>query len=106
MVSTSETGHAKNVANFEDLISFCTGYGTAYNPSNATLKLTALNTLFTSAKSSLSTINTMLPPWKTAVNAREIIFAPLSKLVTRIVNALDASNVYPSICCRRKNLCP
>lgn len=24
MTSTSETGHAKNVANFEDLISFCT----------------------------------------------------------------------------------
>ena len=91
--STSETGHAKNVANFEDLISFCTGYGTAYNQSNVAIKLTALNTLFTNAKSSLSTINTMLPPWKTAVNAREIIFAPLSKLTTRIVNALDASNV-------------
>ena len=93
MTSTSETGHAKNVANFEDLISFCTAYGTAYNPSNAALKLTALNTLFASAKSSLATINTMLPPWKTAVNAREIAFTPLSKLTTRIVNALDASSV-------------
>jgi hypothetical protein len=50
MTSTSETGHAKNVANFEDLISFCTGYGTAYNPSKVTIKLPALNTLFTSAK--------------------------------------------------------
>ena len=28
MASKSETGHSKNVANFEDLISFCTGYGT------------------------------------------------------------------------------
>ena len=93
MKSTSETGHAKNVANFEDLISFCTAYGTAYNPSNTALKLTALNTLFTSAKSSLATINTMLPPWKNAVNAREITFAPLSKLTTRVVNALDASSV-------------
>jgi hypothetical protein len=93
MASTSETGYAKNIANFEDLISFCTGYGTAYNPANATLKLTALNTLFTSAKSSLSTINTMLPPWKNAINAREISFAPLSKLTTRIINALDASSV-------------
>jgi hypothetical protein len=25
MASKSETGHAKNVANFEDLISFCKG---------------------------------------------------------------------------------
>ncbi len=27
MASTSETGHAKNVANLQDLISFVTGYG-------------------------------------------------------------------------------
>jgi len=96
-VSHSETGHAKNVANFENLISFCTGYGTSYNPSNAAIKLPALNTLFTSAKNSLSTINTTLPPWKTAVNAREIAFAPLSKLTTRLVNALDASSVTRQI---------
>lgn len=29
MPSTLETGHAKNVANFEDLISFCIGYEAA-----------------------------------------------------------------------------
>ncbi|MFA6925341.1 MAG: hypothetical protein WC223_13930 [Bacteroidales bacterium] len=91
--SVSETGNAMNVANFEDLISFCTGYGTTYNPSNIALKITSLNTLFTSAKNSLAAINTMLPPWKNAVNARKITFLPLSKLTTRIINALDASNV-------------
>ena len=31
MASTSETGHAKNVANFQDLIEFVTGYGATYN---------------------------------------------------------------------------
>jgi len=93
MASTTETGHAKNVANFEDLISFCTGYGTAYNPSKASIKLPALNTQFTSAKNSLTTINTLLPPSTNAINAREIVFTPLSKLITRIVNAVDASNV-------------
>ena len=50
MASTSETGHAKNVANFDDLISFVTGYGTAYNLSKATIKLTALQTLSTMLK--------------------------------------------------------
>ena len=45
MPSTSETGHAKNVANFEDLISFCNGYGAAYNPSKAALTITELNKL-------------------------------------------------------------
>ena len=41
MASTTETGHAKNVANFEDLISFCTGYGASYNPSKAAIAIAA-----------------------------------------------------------------
>jgi hypothetical protein len=97
MASTTETGHGKNVANFEDLISFCTGYGTSYNPSKAGIKLPALNTQFTSAKNSLTAINTALPPNTNAVNAREIIFTPLSKLITRVVNAVDSSSVPKQI---------
>jgi hypothetical protein len=30
MASNSETGHAKNVANFQDLFAFVTGYGAYY----------------------------------------------------------------------------
>lgn len=97
MATQSETGHAKNVANFEDLISFCTGYGIAYNPAKNSIKLTALNTLFTSAKSSLTAINTALPPWTNAINARDIVFAPLNKLITRVVNAAAASNVSKQV---------
>lgn len=93
MASTSEIGHANNVANLEDLISFCTGYGPAYNPSKASLKLPALNTLLISAKSSLSAINIALPPNTNAENARKIVFVPLSKFITRIVNAVASSNV-------------
>ena len=37
MASTSETGHAKNIANFQDLISFCQGYGVTYNPTKESL---------------------------------------------------------------------
>lgn len=92
MASITETGHAKNVANFEDLISFCTGYGASYNPSKASIKLTALNTLFTSAKNSLTTVNTTLPPSTNAINSRDIVFTPLSKLITRVVNAAAASS--------------
>jgi hypothetical protein len=42
MPSHSETGHAKNVANFQDLISFCKGYGIIYNPSKEVLKVVKL----------------------------------------------------------------
>lgn len=97
MASTSETGHSKNVANFEDLISFCTGYGAKYNPSNPTLTLATLNTLFTNAKASLTTLNTTLAPWTNAVNAREIAFKPLNPLITRVINALDSTEASSQI---------
>ena len=97
MASTSETGHSKNVANFEDLISFCVGYGPKYSPSNPTLVLASLNTLFTNAKASLTSLNTKLVPWTNAVNAREIAFKPLSPLITRVVNALASTTASSSI---------
>ena len=56
--SVSEVGHAKNVANFADLISYCTAYGSTYNPSKAALQLTALNTLLTTAQTELANVTT------------------------------------------------
>jgi hypothetical protein len=41
MTSTTETGHAKNVANFDDLVSFVTGYRAVYNPSKASIWITS-----------------------------------------------------------------
>ncbi len=97
MASTSETGHAKNVANFDDLISFATGYGTAYNPSKPTLKLTALQTLSTSAKNAINAVNAALPAYSNAVAARESAFEPLNKLITRVNNALKATDTTEQV---------
>ena len=97
MASTTETGNAKNVANFEDLISFCTGYGASYNPSKASINLAALNTKRSDALKSLAAVNTNLPPWTNAINAREIVFNPLSKLITRVLNAVEASDVSKQV---------
>jgi len=92
MASISETGHAKNVANFDDLISFVTGYGTAYNPSKASIKLEALQSLSGSTKNAIDGVNVSLPAYSNAVAARDAAFAPLSKLITRVVNALKATD--------------
>ncbi|HUX58644.1 MAG TPA: hypothetical protein VMV77_16860 [Bacteroidales bacterium] len=82
MASTTETGHAKNVANFDELISSVLGYGTAYNPSKGSIKVEALQSLSDTAKNVISGVNA----------AREAAFAPLSKLVTRVLNALKATD--------------
>lgn len=53
MKSTSETGHAKNVANFQQLIEFVTAYGSTYNPSKKSLQLPQLITLKTGSENTL-----------------------------------------------------
>lgn len=97
MPSTSETGHAKNVANFQGLISFCTAYGASYNPTKASITLANLNTKHANAVNALATVNTSIPPSTNAINQREIVFTPLARLITRVVNAVAASDVTAQI---------
>lgn len=52
-----ETGHAKNVANFEDFISFVTAYGATYNPTKASIKLANLNAIFRQANDITNVMN-------------------------------------------------
>lgn len=91
MPSTSETGHAKNVANFEDLISFCNGYGATYNPSKDALTIAKLKDLQITSKASLQEAKTTKTSFDNATNARQLAFKDLKPLATKIVNALSVS---------------
>jgi hypothetical protein len=97
MTSISETGHAINVAKFDELTSFAKSYGTDYNPSKPSIKPEALSTLSGYAKKALESVNAALPDYSNAVAAREAAFAPLSKLVTRVLNALKATDTTSQI---------
>lgn len=92
MASTSEVGHAKNIANLEDLISFCQGYGAAYNPSKAALQIAQLQNLLTTCGTNLDNVTTSSTAYNNAVNARVQAFEGLAKLCTRLVNALEATD--------------
>lgn len=92
MPSTSETGHAKNVANFEDLISFCNGYGASYAPSKEALKIANLQTQLTNSQNVLKEVKTTQTAFNNATNSRMDIFKPLKSLATKIINALDATD--------------
>jgi hypothetical protein len=104
MANQSETGHAKNVANFETLISVVNGFGAAYNPSKSAIKTTALTSLSTSAKTVMNQVNTAEGQYKIAVANRDVAFEPLSKLATRIINALRASDVSEQIIASAESL--
>ena len=95
MASTSETGHAKNVANLQDLISFVTGYGAVYNPTKNALKLAQLNTLATTSQTSLADVTTKNTVYNNKVNERVVAFSNLKSLSTRLINALQTTDATP-----------
>ena len=95
MASTSEVGHAKNVANFQDLIEFVIGYGATYNPSKNSLKLPQLIALKDNAQSKLNDVIAKNTIYNNKVNERMVAFGNLKSFSTRLVNALqttDATN--------------
>ena len=92
MASTSEVGHAKNVANFQDLIEFVTGYGATYNPSKNSLKLPQLVALKATAETKLNDVISKNTAYNNKVNERMLAFSNLKSLSTRLVNALQTTD--------------
>jgi len=92
MPSTSEVGHAKNVANFADLIAYCTAFGTTYNPPKTALQLPSLNTLLTSAQTEIANVTTAKNAFDTITGDRQVAFEPLKSLATKIFNFISVTD--------------
>src|SRR5450759_5184180 len=86
----SETGHAKNLANFNELMSFVSAYDTDYKPAKASIGLAELQTLSNEARNALSDLNVQYSVYRNAAIARDLAFKPFSNLITRVMNALRA----------------
>ncbi len=89
MPAINETGHAKNVANFEDLINFCNGYPT-YNPTATALSVANLSAKLTNARTALNAVIAAQTTFNNAVNVRKTAFEDLKPLATRVINAFEA----------------
>lgn len=92
MPSTSEVGHSKNVANFQDLITACNSFGSAYNPSNTTISITSLNTIYSNADNLIDNVDTANEQYHSAVGSRRNEFDTLKALSTKLLNAYIAVN--------------
>lgn len=93
--SVSETGHSKNIANLQDLISFCTAYGDKYNPVKEELKISSLEGLYEDALLKLNEAQTKKTLFDNATNQRAEVFKELNPLATKVVNALAVSETDP-----------
>lgn len=87
-----KSSNVKQVATFEELLGFCHAHGAMYNPSKASISITALESLFTSAQQSLGVVKSAYTDYNNAVNVRQEMFNRLPVFVTRIANALAASD--------------
>ncbi len=87
-----KTGNVKQVATFEELLGYCHAHGALYNPSKASIKITALEELFTAAQQSLEAVKVAITEYNNAVNVRQEAFNRLPVFSTRIVNALAATD--------------
>lgn len=92
MPSTSEKGHAKNVANLSLLIEACKGFGTKYNPSKAALKVANLTTKFNNATTKLQTVKTTNQAESTARNNRAVGFKNKGTFSTKLLAAIKATD--------------
>lgn len=92
MASTTETGHAKNIANFQTLIEFLTGYGSSYNPSKSSLQLPALVALKDSAELALADVLSHNTIYNGKVSERQVAFSGIKIMSTRFVNAIQVSD--------------
>lgn len=90
MSTNFETGHAKNVALFETLISFCNGHGADYQPSNGLISLGQMGARLDAAKNILQECKSTKTFFDNAINARQEAFKDLKPLATKVINALAA----------------
>jgi len=91
MASTSEVGHAKNIANLNLLNTNIIALGAIYNPSNPKLLLTNLQNFYTTAFNQQESVNNLVAPYSVAVNERELIFKPLNRELTKLRKAYKAT---------------
>ena len=84
-----ETGHAKNVANFEQVIIILTALGAVYNPSQALILLSALQTKLTEAKAALAAVDAAEADKKFRTDQVQAEFEGLYKYVVNIKRSAE-----------------
>jgi hypothetical protein len=89
----SETGHARNAANFDKLISYLHELGDRYRPIAADLHLDALLAHSAELRRCMELVMQAKLRYDNASIARRDLYAGLKTLSTRIVNALRATGL-------------
>jgi hypothetical protein len=83
----SDTGHAKNIMNFEVLVNIVIALGDLYKPANPLTLISALQSMLAEAKQAITDVGAKDAAETNAGKLRETTFEGHAKLATRIGNA-------------------
>lgn len=92
MTKSSEAGHISNLNNFDRLLTVIASRSDHYRPSRASLSLEALQNLHTAAKNAFVQLKKADSEYATAIDVRKNGYSTLGPYITRIINALIASD--------------
>lgn len=91
MASTSEKGHAINVANFKTLIGYIKAFSTPYNPANPLIKVAQMDAQLAAANASITDVGNKKSAWQIVVGERMLEFSNVFSYATQIVNSFESS---------------
>lgn len=89
MSSPYETGHVNNMANFEELITFCISLGDRYNPSNKAITTPAMQSLLTRVKDKTGQHRMEKTASTNATDIKKDYMKLIRTYARQIVNALE-----------------
>ncbi|MGE5457562.1 MAG: hypothetical protein ACM3RX_04345, partial [Methanococcaceae archaeon] len=92
MTSTTESGLAKLISNFDRLTMSVVKIGEKYNPSNPDLTPVSLQKASAESRSAMDETANASIVYRNAVKAREKAFEPLGGFATRLANTLKVSD--------------
>jgi len=90
MGNFNHTGHPINVMNLEKLLAYLENMGDDYDPVLERITIVILQALLLDAQEKMQSVKDAFDAFDRATNAREIEYADIKKLATRLVNALIA----------------
>ena len=98
------TGHAKNVAMFKEVIIILTNMNGKWNPVNDKLKLPNLAGIHVACDTKLSVVNDAIAADKIKTAARASAYDPLNMLVRRVVAAMKSCEMDAAVIDRAKSV--
>jgi hypothetical protein len=90
-----ESGHGKNVANFNQLITLLITFAAKYSPTNPLITIAAMQTVYNNCYNVMEQFSTDLVSYVLSVDARQDAYDLMASYATRALNMLKGSGATP-----------